>query len=291
MKKINVSELCWWLLMGALVIIIGKIILLDELKFYLHPKVHPFVIFGEIILIILFVYQQKNIFSTSNKRFKVGYFVFLIPMFMFIMAGDASAIIFKNRTIGKNDFLQSKQPAIEKQAQQDDNREDTVTEEKASPVYDMLPEGEVDNPDPNATDPTDEGGIADSSEHIPQTEIKILNDDPFLTTLYSIDPEKENEVTLEGFVFRNEFFAENEFYISRFTTNCCVAEAIVIGMVVRSQVANSFKDDEWVRVKGITKKVVNINPDTNEEVEETILEAVSIERIEPLESPYVYFSF
>ena len=108
MKKINIGELCWWLLIGALSLVIGKLLIFDELRFYLHPKMTKFVVAAEIILLILFVYQQTKLFKQTENAFKIkiGYFLFLLPMFMLILAGDASAVIFTNRTVNLNSLAQ-----------------------------------------------------------------------------------------------------------------------------------------------------------------------------------------
>ena len=108
MKKLNIGEFCWWLLIGGLTLVIGKLLVFDELRLYLHPKMTKFVIAAEIILLILFVYQQTKLFRRTENSFriKLGYFLFLLPMFMLILAGDASAVIFTNRTVNVSSIAQ-----------------------------------------------------------------------------------------------------------------------------------------------------------------------------------------
>lgn len=284
MKKINVSEFCWWLLLGALIVVIGKLLVFDELKFYLHPKMTKFVIAGEIILIVLFVYQQTKLFKEGRSRFRIGYFLFLVPMLMLILAGDASAIIFENRTVNLNGFSQAQAAApapVES--------EETKAEAESPSAYDMLPEGEMNSPDPGATDPTDPEA---SSTPANGTAVGLKTEDAFLQTLFNMEKDKEGqEISLEGFVYRDELFAENEFFVSRMLVNCCAADANLIGMIAVTSAADTFANNDWVRVKGVTKKSLVKNPATGEAESRMVLEVREIEKIEPLESPYVYFSY
>lgn len=282
MKKINIGEFCWWLLLGALIVVIGKLLIFDELKFYLHPKMNKFVISAEVILIVLFVYQQSRIFSKQVKPFKFGYFLFLIPMLMLILAGDASAIIFENRnvTIGSLPKTKSVGNVIVGKEMPEEQSEST-----GDSVYDRLPADEIDNPDPNATDPTDP-----NSKHVPGYQPPAIQGDPFLDAIFSLNSESEGqEIELTGFVFKNENFKENEFHVSRMQMNCCVADSFLIGMLVKSPMAKELENNEWVRVKGTTKFESFPTHDGTGETKVLIVDAITVEKVEPLETPYVYF--
>lgn len=280
MKKLNLNELCWFLLLGALIVIVGKLIMFDELKYYLHPKMHFLVYAAEGILLILFLFQQRNLFKESKRTFRMGYFLFLIPLFMAVMAGDAGGIIFENRTVNLTGFQQS--GSIVKTSQAYAQSGEVKSEEKVeiSPVYDMLPEGEMNNPDPEATDPTNPNDIA------------RVDSDPFLTTLFSLGEDAAGkEVELEGFVYRDAVFSEDQFFVSRMLVSCCAADSQLVGLIVQTPLAKNYKDNEWVRVKGVTKMMPAINPYTNEEEQRIVIEVKEIETIEAYETPYVYFSY
>lgn len=279
MKKINVNEFCWFLLLGALIVIIGKLILFDELKFYLHPKMHFLVYAAEAILLILLAVQQGNLFKESKRSFKMGYFLFLIPLFMAVMAGDASGVIFENRTVNLNGFNQS-DSMLKTSKLTEEGKVETEEKVEISPVYDMLPEGEMNNPDPKAVDPTDPNDMA------------RVDSDPFLTTLFSLGEDATGkEVELEGFVYRDAAFTEEQFFVSRMLVSCCAADSQLVGLIVQTPLAKTYKDNEWVKVKGVTKMMPAINPYTNEEEQRIVIEVKEIEAIEAYETPYVYFSY
>ena len=283
MKKLNIGEFCWWLLIGGLTLVIGKLLVFDELRLYLHPKMTKFVIAAEIILLILFVYQQTKLFRRTENSFriKLGYFLFLLPMFMLILAGDASAVIFTNRTVNVSSIAQ--EPAVSpSNAKTEETAESKEEAAAVSSAYDNLPPGEMNTPDAGATDPTDPNAVSQAEPEM---------EDPFLHTLYSLKEDGGQEIVLEGFVYKSEFFTENEFLVSRMLVTCCAADATLVGMVAESTMTKTLADNDWVRVKGVTKIGLTKNPMTGEEGPKLILQVKEIEKIEPMETPYVYFSY
>jgi putative membrane protein len=58
------------------------------------------------------------------------------------------------------------------------------------------------------------------------------------------------EADVVGFVYRDPRFADDQFMVGRFTLTCCVADALAIGLVVKSDQSARLQQDTWVRVKG-----------------------------------------
>ncbi|MCS6774866.1 MAG: TIGR03943 family protein [Thermoflexales bacterium] len=58
------------------------------------------------------------------------------------------------------------------------------------------------------------------------------------------------KVEVVGFVYRDPRNAPGEFWVSRFTVSCCVADAAAVGLLARWAQADQLKPDEWVRVVG-----------------------------------------
>lgn len=54
-----------------------------------------------------------------------------------------------------------------------------------------------------------------------------------------------------GFVFRDKSFGPDQFMVARYVVTCCVADATVAGIVVRSPQAASLAADQWVEVSGV----------------------------------------
>ncbi|GAB4553960.1 MAG: TIGR03943 family protein [Anaerolineae bacterium] len=88
---------------------------------------------------------------------------------------------------------------------------------------------------------------------------------------------------LIGFVYRDVRFDEgNQFMVTRFTVQCCVADALPIGVVVSAKDASQLAQDSWVRVRG-TFEVRQFDGH-----EMPILIAQSIEPTEMPERPYLF---
>jgi putative membrane protein len=61
---------------------------------------------------------------------------------------------------------------------------------------------------------------------------------------------KGQAVDVTGFVYRDPRNGTEQFWVSRFTISCCVADATAIGMLVQTTQAASLKNDSWVHVTG-----------------------------------------
>lgn len=89
-------------------------------------------------------------------------------------------------------------------------------------------------------------------------------------------------VDVVGFVFRDERFADDQFMVTRFVVSCCVADANVAGMVVRSPEAASLTADQWVRVRGV------LEPGSLGEHTLPVIAAAAVTPAEPPQQPYLY---
>lgn len=84
------------------------------------------------------------------------------------------------------------------------------------------------------------------------------------------------EVTLVGFVHREEFLREDQFLLSRFVIVCCVADAVPVGMIVHWPRAGNLAAGEWVEVQG-RFEVIPL---------ESTLPVLLADRVTPTEMPY-----
>lgn len=89
-------------------------------------------------------------------------------------------------------------------------------------------------------------------------------------------------VDVVGFVYRDARNSPSQFWVSRFTISCCVADASALGILTQIDPATDLKSDQWVRVTGklgVTtfagEKVPQILPD-------------KIQPIPPPDQPYLY---
>lgn len=90
------------------------------------------------------------------------------------------------------------------------------------------------------------------------------------------------EATVIGFVYRDPQYEEGHFLATRFVVSCCVADAAVVGLVVRWPEAVTLADDTWVEVRG---KFV---PSTLDNWKPPLLVAEAVTPIDTPAQPYLY---
>ena len=85
-----------------------------------------------------------------------------------------------------------------------------------------------------------------------------------------------------GFVFRDKRFGPDQFMVARYVVTCCVADATVAGIVVRSPQAASFASDQWVEVSG------TFEPGKLGTEDLPVLSAKAVAEAETPAQPYLY---
>lgn len=93
---------------------------------------------------------------------------------------------------------------------------------------------------------------------------------------------KDRQITMTGFVYKEEGFESNQLVISRFLITHCVADASVVGFLSEFDEAPSILVDEWVEVKG-TLDVIEYNG-----VELPMLKINALKKVKEPKEPYVY---
>ncbi|MCB9437215.1 MAG: TIGR03943 family protein [Anaerolineales bacterium] len=93
----------------------------------------------------------------------------------------------------------------------------------------------------------------------------------------------DQEASVIGFVYRDGRFDDGHFMVARFTITCCVADALAIGVVVKSpEDAAVLATDSWVKVQGHFQETEfdgNLIP---------ILYAEKVTPVEQPDQPYLY---
>ena len=120
----------------------------------------------------------------------------------------------------------------------------------------------------------------------------ISSDDPMewhvLDWLRAFDQSEDmaefagSDANLIGFIYREPDFDESTAMITRFTVNCCVADATAIGVPVRGDTVRDLEQGVWVRVNG------EFALDNFRGADVPILNPATITRIEAPEQPYIY---
>lgn len=68
----------------------------------------------------------------------------------------------------------------------------------------------------------------------------------------NLDNYIDREIVIDGFVFRDKSFTQNQFVVARMLVTCCAADAQIVGLLVDGKC--EYKEDEWIRVEGTIDK-------------------------------------
>jgi uncharacterized repeat protein (TIGR03943 family) len=85
-----------------------------------------------------------------------------------------------------------------------------------------------------------------------------------------------------GFVFRDDRFGDEQFFLTRFLVSCCVADAAVAGVVIEWPDAANLSADDWFEVEGVFEAGEFAGERT------PVLRASSLRPVEVPQQPYLY---
>ncbi|WP_079504577.1 TIGR03943 family putative permease subunit [Mesobacillus jeotgali] len=89
-----------------------------------------------------------------------------------------------------------------------------------------------------------------------ETGSTIIFNDSIYSSYYEeissdIDKFQGRKVSLYGFVYKEEGFAENQLVVSRFLVTHCVADASIIGFLSEFPDAAKIEKDTWIKIEGV----------------------------------------
>jgi putative membrane protein len=98
----------------------------------------------------------------------------------------------------------------------------------------------------------------------------------------NIDKFQGRKVSLNGFVYKEEGFSENQLVVSRFLVTHCVADASIIGFLSEFPEASKIEKDTWIKVEGV------IQNSTYMDTPIPLIKVTKWQEIKEPESPYLY---
>lgn len=90
--------------------------------------------------------------------------------------------------------------------------------------------------------------------------------------------------TISGFVYKKEGMYPNRLFIGRYVIWCCVADAYPVTVLIETDRAGEFENDDWISVTGM----VSVTTVANTSYIYPVIIADHIER-QTTQKPYVYF--
>ena len=275
----------------------------DKLQLYLLPRMMIYVKLGAMALFALAIFYVFLAIHYSNEKHEketcdcghepprsasgnvLLYGLFVIPLLLgfalpdAIMGSDVASIKGMNlnaASLSQAPASSSSQSAVAKPAAEKPARQDSGT-----PARDEL----------DKLFPADEYSIdlANLGKKLYGRKNIHVGTEGFLELLTMLDMYKDNfkgkEISISGFVYREEGMDKDEFIVSRMAVQCCSADAIPYGVLVKSKGGASLKKDTWISMTGIltTSKYKG-----NEVV---TLDGNKIKVIQTPGDPYVYSYF
>jgi uncharacterized repeat protein (TIGR03943 family) len=134
----------------------------------------------------------------------------------------------------------------------------------------------------NITAPLTAGAAQPAKLDLAPTDRNIL--DWIRAFNYASDPKSfaGQPADVIGFVYHDSRLAGEQFLAGRFTVNCCVADAMAIGVIVQWPDSKGLADNGWVRVRGsVQASEIDGRPIP-------LIIAESVEPVPPPEQPYLY---
>lgn len=252
----------WALILTVFFALLLKVVIGGDLYYYLHPKMFKFTYLSLVLLALLVGYEFCS--STRRKISSKGAALFLLPVFVMALrphtlegGGMIQNRLYQNtpRQVSK---VRLKFPGL--------NREKSYADRTAEEL------GILSYEDFNTLQPE--------------------NRDPFLVQMeqiYDIEQDENKEYTVEGFVIKDESFEKDRFFLGRMVITCCIADAMIDGVLCDAALTSEVEANSWVRVKGRVQRDARKKEESFDIADSNVvLKLTEVEKIEPPTSPYIY---
>ncbi|UYP07415.1 TIGR03943 family putative permease subunit [Priestia megaterium] len=307
MKKIDQQFIIYirGILLIGFSLLMFKLILTGKIVQFIAPKMMPFILFSSGTFFLLGIIQiwrssvdndltcecSHDHMEKGKIRTTFSYSLFLLP----IMSGflfsnhilDSSVAVKRGLSFSVNTSDNQQQPA-------GDEKIEVTNSELEKDMNDLL-SGDSDET-PKNIPTTHQNSIAAKvapkgfyelleKKLVKQPKISINNTD-YIPVMNIIENNANQfigkKVEVNGFVYREKGFKDNQFVVARFGISCCAADASVYGLLSTLENASTLKKDTWVHIKGIIQKTTY----NGENV--PYIQVQQIESIDQPDNPYVY---
>ncbi|KPU45419.1 putative two-component membrane permease complex subunit [Oxobacter pfennigii] len=265
MKKINVNELIWFIILTGFTVYLYMLISTGKINTFIHPKMLSYVYFSLGVFALLSVFQLKKIFRKSySKSIKPGFLIFLAPLILGFAVNPGGL---NSDIIGKKGITISQNNSIAQAQQANDNISESTFENNTT-----------------ARSNEDKFNFPEVRIEINESNFVMETDDIYLNA----EALQGKEVSISGFVYTDEGFKQNQFVTARMLMACCAADTEVIGLLCQVDEGSMPKKDQWIKVTGKLFMTKHVQTYTQEEIEIPAILVDNIESIPTPEIPYVY---
>lgn len=314
MRKININELIKTIVFMLFGLNLARILINGDIAMYLHPKMFKFIYLASFIFISLGIFSMLQVAKVKNSAINFKALAFIIPLIFFMFkpaALDSEALGNMSFNVLQNNLPKDKIEqediklnAEKKEQSYDANVAKTQVAENATPettknTVQIDKEKSEKLGVPVATHSSaqsvDENGNVIETPSLESIEGTMYDSDVFLNALIGAFSKDEKvfdkEFKIVGYVYREDFFEENQFMVGRMLLTCCVVDASPAGIFVvgSGDMREKYPDNTWVEIKGNLVNKTIFSPYENKDIDVIAVDMKSIKKVEPAETPYVYF--
>lgn len=314
-KKLT-NSLIYTLLTG----IIGWMLYTGKMAHYLHPRMMIYIFIAMIGFFILALYGWYQVYHAyqQNQRISfqvsIGHIPFLL-LFTLIALNPSkiTADVLENKGVDLTMPAEQYAATLAEDVNEDiisdtdddingDINDDVNTDVNEDINEDTNEAGEeiMNSPDDSASqtkDQPDMDPVEESAETTCVNPEEVMEpseeNDPFMETLIALNERTDDyigkSIAIDGFVYREDFYQENNLVVGRLLISCCAADASVVGLFVESDEAPNFEKDTWIRVEGTVTIEQMETPYDDEKYEIFMIKDATIKAIEPYPTSYVYY--
>lgn len=291
------------ILIGFMLLLIG-LVTSGKLSYYVAPKMHIFVYFAIAIFGVLGVMQ---FFRRSEGQHGDGcgcgadhtpkgkpikhfliYMLFIIPLLTGFMMPEKAM----DSSVAEKRGIRYGSGLYAKPAQQTEDGKVVATEEIDVEAYLEDPEGYIKQMEENVKkeNPVETYDVTDYYKKFGKEQLSkdkvVVTSEHYLDMMSVLDIYLDDfigkELETTGFVYREEGMGNDQAVIARFSMNCCSADAVVYGTIVKGDQVAKLETDTWYTVTGIIDETEYNN------VRLPFIKVESLKKIKPLKDPYVY---
>lgn len=218
----NLKKIFKRLIILSYAIIMLFVVLSGLIGKFVHPRMIPYIIICGIVLLVFLIVDIFNKKVVSHNTFNKSDIIYIFPIILifFINNGNLSANVINNKGINVG----------EKTTQ------------------------DVQNDDYNkAMELAKEMDEAETEKETAEIRNIVINDSNYIETLIdmsdNLDSYVGSEVSINGFIYRDDTMSSNQFVIGRLAITCCAADAQLFGYLCKYDDWNKLKDNEWFNIK------------------------------------------
>ncbi len=243
----------------GLTLLVFKLLVTNNIAFFIAPKMVRFIYFSFIVLLILSIIlilrgtsekkryschcEGEHTYPTSIFKSIMLYGLFILPITTGFLFSDnvLDSSVAMNRPITLVSPTQNNDTTSNTNTTSDINKTqiNSITNDNA--------------PSSSQLEPLSEKEYSSLQKKLETTSHIKMNDEYYVPIINILSEDLSSmigkTITTKGFVYREKKFFQDEIIIARFSVVCCVADASVYGIMAKGNVAHLPKD-QWIEVTG-----------------------------------------